>query len=62
MYEQIARNRRRTVLLILLTLVFVGGLGYLFGYLLGVGVAGLIVALVISAFMSFTPCGASAGS
>jgi len=54
LYEQIARNRRRTVLLILLTLVFVGGLGYLFGYLLGVGVAGLIVALVISAFMSFS--------
>jgi heat shock protein HtpX len=53
LYEEIARNRRRTVVLILLTVVIVGALGYLFGYLLGVGIAGLVVALVISAVMSF---------
>jgi heat shock protein HtpX len=53
LYEEIARNRRRTVVLILLTVVIVGALGYLFGYLLGVGIAGLVVALVLSAVMSF---------
>ena len=53
MYEQIARNKRRTVLLILGALVFAGGLGYLFGLLLNVGVAGLIVALLIAGGMAW---------
>ena len=53
MYEQIARNKRRTVLIILGTLVVVGGLGYLFGLLLGTGPVGLVVALLIAAVMSF---------
>lgn len=53
MYQQIARNKRRTVLLILGTLVLVGGLGYLFGLLLGTGPVGLVVALVIAAALSF---------
>ena len=53
MYEQIAANKRKTVLIVLGTLVFVGALGYLFGYLLGAGIVGLIVALVISTGMSF---------
>jgi heat shock protein HtpX len=53
LYEQIARNKRRTVLLIVGTLVIVGGLGYLFGLLLGTGIAGLAVALVIAAGMSW---------
>jgi heat shock protein HtpX len=53
LYEQIARNRRRTVLIVLGALVFAGGLGYLFGLLLHVGVAGLIVALLIAGGLSY---------
>ncbi len=53
MYEQIARNKRRTVLIVLGALVFAGGLGYLFGLLLRVGIAGLIVALLIAAGLSY---------
>ncbi|HEY3208739.1 MAG TPA: M48 family metallopeptidase [Actinomycetota bacterium] len=53
MYEQIARNKRRTVFIVLGALVFAGGLGYLFGLLLGVGIAGLIVALLIAAALSY---------
>jgi heat shock protein HtpX len=53
LYEQIAANRRKTVLIIIGTLAFVGGLGYLFGLLLGAGIAGLIIALVISAVLSW---------
>jgi heat shock protein HtpX len=53
LYEQIARNKRRTVFIVLGALVFAGGLGYLFGLLLNVGIAGLIVALLIAAGMSY---------
>jgi heat shock protein HtpX len=52
LYEQIAANKRKTILLIVGTLVFVGGLGYIFGLLLNAGIAGLIVALAISGVMS----------
>jgi len=52
-YEQIARNKRKTIFIILGTLIFVGALGYLFGLLLNVGIAGLIIALLIAAAMSF---------
>jgi heat shock protein HtpX len=53
LYEQIARNKRRTVFIVLGALVFAGGLGYLFGLLLRVGIAGLIVALLIAAALSY---------
>jgi heat shock protein HtpX len=53
LYEQIARNKRRTVLLILGTLVVVGALGYVFGLLLGTGPVGLVVALLIAGGMSY---------
>ena len=39
--------------IVLGALVFAGGLGYLFGLLLNVGIAGLIVALLIAAGMSY---------
>jgi heat shock protein HtpX len=52
-YEQITRNKIRSVLLILGALVFAAGIGYLFGYLFGGGLTGLILALVIAAVMSF---------
>jgi heat shock protein HtpX len=53
LYEQITRNKIRSVLLILAALILAGGLGYLFGYLLGGGVFGLVAALGIAAVMSF---------
>jgi heat shock protein HtpX len=53
LYEQIARNRRKTILVIFLTLVFTAGVGYLLGYVIGAGsfgasLAALIVALAIA--------------
>jgi heat shock protein HtpX len=52
-YEQITRNKIRSVLLILAAVVFAGGIGYLFGYLFGGGLTGLVLALAIAAVMSF---------
>jgi heat shock protein HtpX len=52
LYEQIARNKRRTVFIVLGTLVFVGAVGYLFGLLFRFGIGGLIVALLIAGVMS----------
>jgi len=53
LYEQISANKRKTVLIIVGTLLFVGVVGYVFGLLLGAGVAGLVVALALSAGMSW---------
>ncbi|HEX2089287.1 MAG TPA: M48 family metallopeptidase [Actinomycetota bacterium] len=53
MYEQIASNRRRTVLIVAIAVMFAAGGGYLLGRLLNVGILGLVVALVIAAAMSF---------
>jgi heat shock protein HtpX len=53
-YEEISRNKRRTVLLVLGALVVVGALGYLFGLLLNIGVAGLIIALVFAGILSWS--------
>jgi heat shock protein HtpX len=48
LYEQIARNKRRTALLVLGALIFAGGLGFLFSYLIvNNGFAGLVIALII---------------
>jgi heat shock protein HtpX len=54
LYEQIARNRRRTIFIILGALVFAGALGYLFGLLLGGGIAGLVVALIVAGALSYS--------
>lgn len=53
MYEQIARNKWKSVLLVLVVLLVAAGLGYLFGLLFNFGVAGVVVALLIAAGMSF---------
>jgi heat shock protein HtpX len=53
LYEEIARNKRRTVAIILVALVFAAGIGYLFGWLLGFGFGGLVVALAITAGLSY---------
>ena len=52
MYEQIARNKRRTWLLIVGALVLLGALGFFLGWLFATGVAGLIIALVIAIALS----------
>jgi heat shock protein HtpX len=52
-YEEIARNRRKTVLLIVLAVLLLAAVGYGLGFLFDAGVAGLAIALAIAAFMSF---------
>ena len=52
MYEQIARNKRRTVLLIVGALVLLAAVGYGLGLLFQAGIVGLVVALVVATFMS----------
>ena len=52
MYEQIASNKRRTVLLILVALLLLGGVGFALGILLGAGIVGLVIALAIAGFLS----------
>jgi heat shock protein HtpX len=55
LYEQIASNRRRTVLIVAIAVIFLAGAGYFLGYLLtDIGVAGPVIALVIAAVMSFS--------
>lgn len=54
MYEQIARNKRRSVLLILGALVLLGGVGFALGYLFFQGgVVGMVIALIIAGIMSY---------
>lgn len=52
MYEVIASNKRRTVVLVLGALLLLGALGYFIGYLSYSGPAGLVVALAIALVMS----------
>jgi heat shock protein HtpX len=51
-YDAIARNKRRSVVLILGALVLLGAVGYGLGLLFQSGIAGLAVALVIALIMS----------
>jgi heat shock protein HtpX len=51
-YEQIAANKRKTVVLVLGAIVLLGAVGYGLGLLYQSGVAGLVVALVIASVMS----------
>lgn len=52
MYEQIAANKRKSILLILGALLLLGAVGYVLGYLWLTGPAGAVIALVIAAAMS----------
>ena len=52
MYEAIARNKRRSVILVVGALILLGAVGYGLGLLFQAGVSGLIVALIIAAFMA----------
>jgi heat shock protein HtpX len=53
LYEQITRNKWKSVLLVVVVLLVAVGLGYLFGLLFDFGVVGVVVALLIAAGMSF---------
>ncbi len=58
MYEQIASNQRKTILVVLFALVFTAAVGFVLGLVIGGGsfgasLVGLIVALVISGFGAF---------
>jgi len=48
MYEQIARNKRKSILLILFFILIIFGLTWTFGYLTNLGVGGLILAVAIA--------------
>jgi heat shock protein HtpX len=51
-YEQIASNKRRTVLLVLGSIVFLGLIGYAIGLFTSSGPVGLIAALVVAVVMA----------
>ena len=52
MYEQIASNKRRSILLVVGALLLLGAVGYALGLIYASGPVGLVVALVIAGFMS----------
>lgn len=52
MHEQIAANKRKSVLLVVGAFVFFGVVGMALGYVFGTGVTGLVVALVIATVLS----------
>jgi len=51
-YEQIASNKRKSVLLILGALILLGAVGYALGYFFATGPVGAVIALVIAAALS----------
>jgi heat shock protein HtpX len=51
-YEQIAANKRKTVLLVLLAIGLLGAVGYVLGLMFFSGPAGLVVALAIALVMA----------
>jgi heat shock protein HtpX len=53
-YEQIARNKWRSIFLVLGVLVLAAGIGYLFGYFFQAGPVGLVLALGIAAVGSWS--------
>lgn len=52
MYEQIAANRRKTIVLIVGAIVLLGAVGYVLGLLYFSGPAGVVVAVALAVFMS----------
>lgn len=53
MYEQISRNKRNSILLCLLFIIFVGFLGWIFGQLTAFGNFGVVLAVLIAAAWTF---------
>ncbi len=54
MYEEITKNKRKTIILIIIFTAFILFLGWLFGELYDMGYVGLFIALIISITMSLT--------
>ena len=52
MHEEIAANKRRSVLLVIGAIAFFGVVGMLIGYVFGTGLTGLVVALVVASVLS----------
>ena len=52
MYEQIAANKRKTVLLFVLAVLLLGAIGYVIGLLTDSGPVGLVIALIVAVVMS----------
>lgn len=52
MYEQIAANKRKTVLLFILAVLLLGAVGYALGLLTDSGPAGLVIALIVAVALS----------
>jgi heat shock protein HtpX len=51
-YEQIAANKRKTVILFVLAVLLLGGVGYTLGLLTESGPVGLVIALIVAVVMS----------
>jgi heat shock protein HtpX len=51
-YEQIASNKRKTVLLFILAVLLLGGVGYALGLLTQSGPAGLVIAVIVAVALS----------
>lgn len=52
MHEQIASNKRKSVLLVIGAFVFFGGVGTLIGYIFDTGITGLVIALIVASVLS----------
>lgn len=52
MYEQIAANKRKTVLLLVGAVLFAGLIGGVIGYLWGTGPVGIVIALIVATVLS----------
>jgi heat shock protein HtpX len=52
-YEQIASNKRRTIILVLGAVLLLGAVGYVLGLLYQSGPAGLVIALIVAVVMTF---------
>ena len=52
MYEEIASNKRKSVLLVIGAFLFLGVIGLAIGYLFGTGPLGLVIALVVAALLA----------
>ena len=54
MYEQIAANKRKTVVLFVLAILLLAGVGYALGLLANSGIAGLVIALIVAVVLSIS--------
>ena len=53
MHEEIARNKRKTFLLLLLAVLFTALIGYVIGYFFLSGSAGVVIAVILAIVLSF---------